>query len=106
MSTDRLAQLKDMLKESPQDSFLLFAIAKEYEGRGDPEKAREYYTTLLEKDPAYLGTYYHLGKLYERQGDPERALELYDQGMERSRRAGDQHNLSELAAARLNLAED
>jgi tetratricopeptide (TPR) repeat protein len=103
MTKTRLERLKGLLKENPEDSFLIFAIAKEYEKQGDEAQALEHYLKLRKQDPDYVGTYYHLGKAYERRGDPERASEVYEAGMEAARRAGDQHALSELAGAKLNL---
>ncbi|MCB0586811.1 MAG: tetratricopeptide repeat protein [Phaeodactylibacter sp.] len=103
MSTKRLEQLKALLEESPHDSFLSFAIAKEYEKTGDREKALRYYLYLEEHDPEYVGAYYHLGKLYEQMGEEALALETYDKGIAAARRAGDQHALGELAAAKLAL---
>ncbi len=99
----RLTQLKTMLAESPNDSFLLFAIAKEYENANDLEQALAFYTQLTDKDANYVGTYYHLAKLYEKIEQPEKALETYAQGMDVARRVGDQHALAELSSAKLNL---
>lgn len=106
MSSTRLQQLLNMLAESPADSFLLFAIAKEYEGSGDAGQAGEYYRRLLENDPDYVGAYYHLAKLYEGQRQYRQAFQIYSAGMEKARKAGDQHALGELTAARLNLGDE
>ena len=106
MSSIRLQQLLALLAESPADSFLLFAIAKEYEGAGDSDRAGEYYRRLLDGDPDYVGAYYHLAKLYESQGHYREAFRTYSTGMETARKAGDQHALGELAAARLNLGDE
>ena len=64
--SQRLQILQEMLAKSPNDSFTLFAIAKEYEGLGKADQALDFYLTLREKDPDYVGLYYHLGKLYEK----------------------------------------
>lgn len=98
--------LTALLNESPNDSFLLFAIAKEHEGQGDDERALQYYQQLHQADPHYVGLYYHLGKLYERQQKPAQAWKAYSAGMDAARRAGDQHALSELAGARLELGDE
>lgn len=103
MPANRLEQLKALLKERPHDSFLLFALAKEYEKLGEPETALRYYLHLEEHDPAYVGTYYHLGKLYEQMDEAGLALQTYEKGIEAARRAGDQHAMGELAAARMAL---
>ncbi len=95
-----------MLGESPDDSFLLFAVAKEYEGQGRDAEALTYYQRLLTTDPTYVGLYYHLGKLYERAAQIQEAWKTYTEGMAVARQAGDRHALSELAAARLELGEE
>ena len=103
MSSTRLQQLEKLLQESPTDSFLLFAIAKEQEKLEEEEKALEYYEKLRHTDPQYVGTYYHLAKLYEKRKDFEKALESYQKGMQIAQQLGDQHALAELSSARLNL---
>ncbi len=99
----RLQRLQQLLDATPNDSFALFALAKEYEGLDDPDTALEYYLRLHANDPAYVGLYYHLGKLYEKMGQAQQALQTYRQGMEVARQAGDFHALGELNGARLEL---
>jgi tetratricopeptide (TPR) repeat protein len=102
----RLDQLFDLLKKQPNEPFLLFAIAKEYEKAKDLAKALEYYVELYDTSPEYVGTYYHLGKLYEKLKNPDKALHTYKQGMAIARMQGETHAHSELANAAMNIAED
>jgi tetratricopeptide (TPR) repeat protein len=104
--SDRLELLKSMLEKSPKDSFLLFAIAKEYEGLGDNKAALDFFLNLKKSQPDYVGLYYHLGKLYEKNDEIEKAFFTYKNGMEVAKAAGDQHSLSELAGAKLFLGDD
>jgi len=106
METARLQQLFNFLENSPDESFIIFAIAKEYEGIGQLDKALEYYLKLTTDDPDYVGTYYHLGKLYEQLEQFEKAFQTYKTGIAVATKAGDQHALSELAGAKLNLGDD
>jgi len=106
MPTNRLEQLLQLLKESPQDDFLTFAIAKEHEKHGREQEALQWYLRLREQSPDYVGTYYHLGKWYERQGQAPEAFATYKEGMAVAQKAGDQHALSELAGAKLALGEE
>ena len=99
----RLQRLQQLLESAPNDSFALFAIAKEHEYLGQPEQALDYYLRLLATDPAYVGLYYHLGKLYEKLERPADALLTYRRGMDVARQAGDLHALGELDGARLEL---
>lgn len=106
MSTPRLQQLYKFLEESPNDSFILFAIAKEYEKIGDAEKTLAYYLKLKETDPNYVGTYYHLGKHYEEKQDFRTAFFTYKTGMEIAKKMGDQHAFNELAGAKLGVGDE
>lgn len=103
MTNSRLTRLFTFLKESPDDSFLLFAIAKEYEKLEDLDNALDYYLKLVAIDPDYVGTYYHLGKLYEEEEETEKALVAYQDGILIAKKIKDQHALSELMNAKMNL---
>ena len=106
MTSKRLEQLMGFLKASPNEPFILFAVAKEYEKLDGKEKALEFYQKLEHNNPDYIGTYYHLGKLYEQLGEDAKAFQTYKTGMEIAKKAGDQHSLSELAGAKMELGDD
>jgi tetratricopeptide (TPR) repeat protein len=94
------------LKESPDDAFLNYALATEYVGLGDDDKAEVIFRALLEKHPDYIATYYHLGKLLERKTDKESAILIYEKGIEKAKKIGERHSLSELQSALLELQYD
>ncbi len=96
---DRIEKLKEFLQASPGDSFVQHALALEYIKLGDDGAARDLFQQLLEREPGYIGSYYHLGKLLERLDDIPSALQWYEKGMEMARQAGDQHALGELRGA-------
>ena len=101
--TERLEQLVKILEDDSHNSFVIYAIAKEYEKAGHPLVAETYYRKLKELDPSYIGLYYHLGKLYEALGRIELALETYEDGIFMAQKLGDQHSLAELKSAHTNL---
>ena len=103
-NSKRLEQLLDMLSKNV-DSFLLFAIAKEYEKAAENELAKEYYKRLVSEFPDYVGTYYHFGKLLEKSTETDAAIEIYNKGIAIAKALGDQHAWSELAEAKLNLED-
>jgi len=103
MSNLRLEQLFSFLQEDSYDSFLLFAIAKEYESLGDLEHAKEYYLKILSNDPDYVGMYYHLAKLYEKLEENAKAIEMYDAGLKIGTKLADFHAVAELNNAKVNL---
>ncbi len=98
----RLTYLTELLATSPDDSFLLFAVAKEHEKAGDTAQAIVFYEKIRAADPAYIGLYYHLGKLHEQQENIESAVAVYQQGIAAARAAGDGHAESELRGALLS----
>jgi tetratricopeptide (TPR) repeat protein len=102
----RLDKLFGFLESQPNEPFLLFAIAKEYESAGDDTNALDYYQKLQAGTPQYVGLYYHLGKLFERKGEPQNALSTYKTGIEVAQKERDFHALSELKGAKMNLDGD
>ncbi|MGB1217920.1 MAG: tetratricopeptide repeat protein [Saprospiraceae bacterium] len=104
--SQRLELLQSMLEESPNDSFLLFALAKEYEKIKQPDDAMNAYMKLKETNPDYVGLYYHLGKLLEQKERIEEAFFTYKEGMLVAKKEGDQHSFNELAGAKLGLGDD
>ena len=96
---DKISTLKDYLKASPADSFLQHALALEYIKKDDDLTARHLFEEILQRDPGYIGSYYHLGKLLERTGETRLAAQWYLQGMEKATAAGDLHSLNELRGA-------
>lgn len=96
---DRIAKLKEFLTANPTDAFLNHALALEYVKIGDDNEARRIFETLLDQNPAYVGSYYHLAKLLERQGQTGLAISCYEKGMEAAKKADDRHALGELRSA-------
>lgn len=100
---ERIEKLKGFLAANPADSFVQHALALEYIKQGDDAEARRLFELLLNRDPAYIGSYYHLGKLLERQGDRAAAIQCFERGMAQASAAGDNHALNELRGAWDNL---
>jgi tetratricopeptide (TPR) repeat protein len=99
MQTARLNKLLEFLASEPNDPFVLYALATEYNSSDDHEKAFAYYLKLVEEHPTYVGTYYHLGKLYEKTEQTDQAIEIYKKGMQAARSKNDNHAYSELQGA-------
>jgi Tfp pilus assembly protein PilF len=93
---DRIAKLKEFLQVNPNDSFVQHALALEYIKTGDDVSARKNFEEILEREPGYVGSYYHLGKLLERNGNTESAIKMYEKGMEEAKKVGDDKAFGEL----------
>ncbi|WP_298734985.1 tetratricopeptide repeat protein [uncultured Chitinophaga sp.] len=100
---DRISKLKAFLESSPDDSFLKHALALEYIKLNDDDAARRLFEEVLEREPGYVGSYYHLGKLLERAGEQDAACSIYEKGMAVAKAANDKHAYNELQAAHEDL---
>jgi len=98
MNSSRLEQLKAFLKNDPNDPFTLYAIATEYRNE-HPDKARDYYETLLTKHPDYLATYYHAALLFDELDETELAESTFKKGIALAQKQGNDLSLRELQNA-------
>ena len=96
---DRIAKLNEFLQLNPGDSFVRHALALEYVKTGDDKTARKLFEELLQRDPEYVGSYYHLAKLLERNNDTQEAIQWYKKGMEQAKKMNDNHSWQELRGA-------
>lgn len=81
MELDRLTNLLAMLEKQPEDPFLNYALAIEYQSRDEDESAIIYYDILLSKHTDYLPVYYQAGMFEVKRGNIEKALDLFRKGM-------------------------
>lgn len=95
-----------MLQTNPNDSFLKYAAALEYEKEKNHSKAISTIRDLLSKDENYLGAYYKLGKLLEIQNDPEEAINVYREGLAIAKKKSDMKTEGELSEALMLLGAD
>ncbi len=102
---ERIDQLKEFLKATPNDAFLQHALALEYIKVGEEQAAKLLFENILKKDPNYVGSYYHLGKLLERINDKASAIDVYQNGMKEAKLAKDNHSYNELQGALEDLEE-
>ncbi len=102
----RMEQLKQFLKEQPDDPFMQYCIALEYIKTGEKKEGLKWFGNLQEQHPDYVATYYHKGKLLESMGKKDLAEQTYARGMEVAQRQQDHHAFSELQGARNELVND
>lgn len=105
MNYSRLEQLIKFLEESPDDPFVLYALALEYKAT-NREQTTQLFNQLLENHPDYLATYYQAALNKEESGEKEEAISLYKAGMELARKQNDPSTLKELKAAYDLLMDD
>ena len=101
----RIEKIREMLSTNGPDSFLEHALALELIKIGEDNQAVSIFTQLLDRQPDYVGSYYHLAKIYERIGQPVKAIEIYEKGMDFAQKAKDHHALNELRMAWEDLVD-
>ena len=102
---EKIEKLKSFLLDTPQDPFLKHALALEYIKLANDHEARVLFLAILERDPSYIGSYYHLARLLERAGEKSNAKNWYEKGMIAAKNAGDTHAYNELSAAYEDLID-
>jgi len=102
MNEARIEQLHKFLEETPDDPFLIYALATEYK-EDNKQKSKYYFDKLLAEHPDYVGTYYHAAALYAEEFDINKAEEIYNKGIEVAKAQDDQHALRELQNAYTNF---
>ena len=96
---DRLEKLTIMLRQKPDDTFLLYGVALEHKKRGDASAAIEFLDRVIAIDPGYCYAYYQKGLVNESTGDVAAARQSYRAGIAAAEKKGDEHARSELATA-------
>ena len=78
---DRIYELKNLLKDDPEDTFLHYALGLEYIKTGDEELALERFEILMNKYPDYLPVYYQAAHLYLAKGENDQAEITFKKGI-------------------------
>ena len=96
MNESRIAALKKMEAENPNDPFPAYAIALEYRSSNDYEKAIELLMALFKKFPNYLPLYYTIVSLFISKEDKIEALNFARKGINLAKKQGHIKTVSEL----------
>ena len=92
----RLQELEAMLDASPDDPFIIYALAKEYEMKQATMQAMLMYEHLVNDHPDYVPTYYHYARLLFTAGNINEAKRMLEKGIEAGNREKDMHAVSEM----------
>ncbi len=93
---NRLTALLEFLKNDPEDSFTLYAIALEYWAQKDFISTEKYFNQLFEIDEDYLPLYMQFARFKEEQGFIDEAIKLYKMGIVKAKQSGDNHAVTEM----------
>lgn len=92
----RLQELEAMLDASPDDPFIIYALAKEYELKQATMQALLMYEHLVNEHPDYIPTYYHYARLLFTAGNINEAKRMLEKGIEVGIKGKDLHTVSEM----------
>ena len=88
MTTNRIQLFQQLLANDPENTTVLFGLAKEYEKAGRDRELIETLQAYLEKVDDEGNAYGMLAGAYERSGERDKAREAYERGIETAQRHG------------------
>lgn len=93
---DRVAMLKEILAENPNDAFARYGLAMEYANAGDATSALAEYEQIVTTNPDYVPAYQMAGQLLMNHGREEDARGWLERGIAAARKTGNRHAESEM----------
>ena len=88
MSSSRIELFKQMLVSDPENTTVMFGLAKEYEKGGQNEELIDTLNRYLEVSDDEGNAFGMLAGAYERLGQREHAKQAYERGIETAQRHG------------------
>ena len=88
MTVSRIEVFEKMLASDPENTSVLFGLAKEYEKAGNDEKLVEILNRYLQVSDDEGNAFGMLAAAYERTGQRDKAREAYERGVETAQRHG------------------
>lgn len=104
--TTRKAQLLQLLKESPNDVFLNYALALEYLSENDYEHTQHYLEKTLTLNEQYIPAYYQLGLLLAQLQQKENALQILQKGLQHAQNQKNIKTIAEFQSLITNIEND
>lgn len=94
--SDRKAQIESMLKQSPNDTFLLYGLAMEYLKEGETAEGIARLKHVADVNPNYPAAYFQLGQILSQEGEIEEAKDWLERGIVVAQKVGDGHAAGEM----------
>ena len=92
----RREQIESMLAESPQDTFLRYALAMELENENEHEKSLELHRGLMAETTPYVPSFFMSGQQLANLDRVAEAIQILEQGIREAESQNDQHAASEM----------
>lgn len=95
---DKIATLREILEQDPQNALARYGLAMEFAGKGDNDTALSEFDRLLADHPDYTAGYFMSAQTLARAGRQAEAKQRLIDGTACARRTGNQHALREMQA--------
>lgn len=92
----RREQLEAMLADSPEDTFLQYALAMEWENEEQHEKSLAIHQQLMQQEPPYVPSFFMAGQLLANLERTEEAQSILQAGIQQADQQGDTHAAMEM----------
>ena len=92
----RREQLESMLAESPEDTFLKYALAMEWENEEEHEKSLQLHRELMASEPPYVPSFFMSGQQLVNLDRIEEARQALEEGIRQADLQGDAHAAGEM----------
>jgi predicted Zn-dependent protease len=96
--TPRMIQIEALLQDDPNDAFLRYGLAMEYDGAGDSETAVRMFRELIALDPAkpYVPAFHMGAQTLLKLRRTTEAIEILRQGIAAAQAQGNLHAAGEM----------
>jgi predicted Zn-dependent protease len=94
---DKMAMLKEILAQNPNDAFARYGLAMEQASQGDTDAALAGFNELTTLNPDYTAGYQMSAQLLIKTGRNDEAAQRLELGIEAARRTGNTLALNEMS---------
>ena len=101
----RLEQLKTMLANDPDDAFLNYALALEYDKLEQHDDSLDIFARLVQYDPPYVPAFFMAAQQLADLDRIDQARGYLREGIEQARGQGDSHAAAEMSEFLTSLGE-
>lgn len=99
----RREQLESMLAETPDDTFLRYALALELDGEEEHDRSIELHQGLMQDDPPYVPSFFMCAQQLARLERDDEAKVLLAAGIEQANAQGNAHAAGEMTEFLMSL---
>ena len=99
----RREQIESMLKDSPDDTFLQYALAMELKSEGQHEPSLKLFGDLMAADPPHVPAFFMAGQQLAGLDRIDEAQQILKQGIEQANQQGNAHASGEMTEFLMSL---